>query len=74
MLFSLSFDSTSENLEFSWPITGLILKALKSLLLSFLLSAKYRFWRTPEKRFPIIVLNTIITNRIIFSPVFSYQG
>ena len=40
--------------EFSWCITGLILKAL-SVLWSFLLSAKCRFWRISQKRFRIIV-------------------
>ena len=54
MLSSLSFDSTSENFEFRSSITGLILKAL-SVLSSFLLSAKCRFWRISQKRFPIIV-------------------
>ena len=54
MLWSLSFDSTSENFEFRWSITGLILKAF-SLLLSFLLSAKYRFSRILQKQFQISV-------------------
>ena len=47
VLCSLSFDSTSENFEFRWSITDSILKAL-SVLLSFLLSAKCRFWRISQ--------------------------
>ena len=54
VLCSLSFDSTSENFEFRWSITDSILKAL-SVLLSFLLSAKCRFWRISQKRFQITV-------------------
>ena len=74
MLCSLSFEVTSENFEFRWSITGLILKAL-SVLLSFLLSAKCRFWRISEKPFRINgVLNTVITDQIIYSPVFSNRG
>ena len=54
MICSLSFDSTSENFEFTWSFNGLILKAL-SVLSLFLLSAKWRFWRISQKRFHIIV-------------------
>ena len=54
MLCSQSFDITSENFEFGWSITGLILKAL-SVLSSFLLSAKCSFLRISQKRFRIIV-------------------
>ena len=48
----------SENIEFRWSITGFILKA-SSVLLSFLLSAKcrfWRFWKISQERFRIIVL------------------
>ena len=38
MLWSLSFNSATENFEFRWSIAGLILKAL-SVLSSFLVSA-----------------------------------
>ena len=46
-----------ENSNFRWSITGLILKAL-SVLSSFLLSAKCRFWKIWQKWFPIIVFWT----------------
>ena len=43
-----------ENFKISSSITGLILKVL-SVLLSFLLSTKCRFWRISQKRFQIVV-------------------
>ena len=64
ILCSLPFDSTSENFEFRWSITGLILKSFY-VLLSFLLSAKCRFWRISQKLIHCI-LNTVITYQIVF--------
>ena len=51
---SLSFNSTSKHFKFRWSITGLILKFL-SVLSSFVLSAKYRFWKMSQKCFRVIV-------------------
>ena len=55
MLFLLSFDSTSDSFKFRWSITSLILKPW-SVLSSFLLSAKCRFWRISQKHFRIIAV------------------
>ena len=48
------YHSISKNFKFRWSITGLILKAL-SLLSSFLLFAKCRFWKISQNQFQIIV-------------------
>ena len=61
ILCPLSFNSTSKNFEFGWSVTGLILKALSS----FLLSWKCWFWMRT-------VSNHCVLN--IYSPVFSNRG
>ena len=59
ILFSFLFDSTSSNFLFRWSITGLTLKPL-SVLSSYILSAKWRFWSISQKRFRIIVFWIIL--------------